>query len=238
MLPLKPLPDDVPEFAASPLLRAALLTLNHLQEVGPIGLTQAKALKRYFVTWAAEAFDWPYYSAEDLFEMNKVLNEGDFPPLMVLHELLLSAKLARHRKGHLHITAAGKAVAERPGQLWPILAEHMLEVLDHSQYTRFGDRLEGDWNLFLNIVNLEAESGVREDAFCAHLLGMDEEAIRLDYMLTPVIYAHILRPLTWLGLLHETRYGEPYPTERMFTKTALWLAALKLETTPTPASLH
>lgn len=72
-----------------------LLTIGHIEENGPIGLTPTKALKRYFVTSAAGAFDWPAYTVEDLYAVNKVLNEHDFPPLM---EVLLSVKLARHFK--------------------------------------------------------------------------------------------------------------------------------------------
>ncbi|SLK12659.1 hypothetical protein [Novosphingobium mathurense] len=56
--------DDAPELTVSPILRAALLTLDYLQVNGPIGLTPAKPLKRYFVTWAAQVFDWPHYTAQ------------------------------------------------------------------------------------------------------------------------------------------------------------------------------
>ena len=77
----------------SPLLRAALLTLEYMEVNGSIGLTPSKALKRYFVEWAAEAFAWPKYTAADLYSFNKVLNEIDFPPLVVLHDLLVGLKL-------------------------------------------------------------------------------------------------------------------------------------------------
>lgn len=70
--------DDNPDLALSPLLRGALLTLDYIETNGPIGLTPLKALKRYFVQWAAEAFAWPFYEPEDLYYLNKVLNEQDF----------------------------------------------------------------------------------------------------------------------------------------------------------------
>lgn len=53
--------DDNPDLALSPLLRGAQLTLDYIETNGPIGLTPLKALKRYFVQWAAEAFAWPFY---------------------------------------------------------------------------------------------------------------------------------------------------------------------------------
>jgi hypothetical protein len=33
-----------------------------------------------FVHWAAREFDWPGYTEDDLFDINKVQNEIDFGP--------------------------------------------------------------------------------------------------------------------------------------------------------------
>ena len=57
MIEFRQLPDDHPDLASSPLLRAALLTLRYAQEHNGIGLTPNKAFKRVFVHWAAEHFD-------------------------------------------------------------------------------------------------------------------------------------------------------------------------------------
>ena len=73
----------------SPLLRAAKLTLDYVLAYGPIPLTPTMAFKRVFVNWAAEQFHWPGMTAADLSRVNKVLNEQDFPPLEMLHHLLL-----------------------------------------------------------------------------------------------------------------------------------------------------
>lgn len=81
------------------MLRAALLTLQYAQEHGSIGLTKTKAFKRVFVHWAVENFRWPGKSAEEMFRYNKVINEYEFPPLEVLHYLLISLRLGRHYKG-------------------------------------------------------------------------------------------------------------------------------------------
>lgn len=207
---------DAPQLALSPLHRAAMLTLRHLVEVGPIELTPNRALKRHFVTWAAEAFNWPGYTADELYAINKVLNEHDFPPLVVLHELLLAAKLARHRKGLLHITKIGKDLLEHPASLWITLAQHLL--LSAGQ----DDMLEIEWVSVLNAVNSEAHSGVTDHQFCARLTGSTGK----NYHIKSLVYVHVLRPLCWLGLLHETRQNQ---TERFFTKTALWSLALTFE---------
>jgi len=74
MIAFRPLPDDHPDLAHSPLLRAALLTLRYAQEHGAIGLTKSNAFKRVFVHWAVEAFNWPGKSAEEMFRYNKVIN--------------------------------------------------------------------------------------------------------------------------------------------------------------------
>jgi len=57
MIEFRPIPDDHPDLAHSPMLHAALLTLQYAQERGSIGLTKTKAFKRSFVHWAVEHFD-------------------------------------------------------------------------------------------------------------------------------------------------------------------------------------
>jgi hypothetical protein len=93
MIDFEPITDNEPALAHSPMLKAALLTLGYIEANGPIWLTPSKALKRYFVEWAAEEFSWPYYTAPELYDMNKVLNERDFMPLVVLHDVLVATKL-------------------------------------------------------------------------------------------------------------------------------------------------
>lgn len=219
MIAFHALVTDAPELALSPLHRAAMLMLRHLIETGPIGLTPNKALKRYFVTWAAEAFNWPGYTTDDLYALNKVLNEHDFPPLVVLHDLLLASKFARHRKGCLHITKTGKDLLAHPGSLWLVLAQHLLLTAGNDV------SLDVEWVSVLNAVNFEAHTGMTDKQFCARLLSAEEK----DYYLKSLVYVHVLRPLCWLGLLQETRHGR---SERLFTKTALWPLVLTFEDSP------
>lgn len=207
---------DAPELGLSPLHRAAVLTLRHLVKAGPVGLTPNRALKRYFVTWAAEAFNWPGYAADKLYAINRVLNEQDFPPLAILHDLLLAAKLTRHRKGFLHITKMGKDLLAHPASLWITLSQHLLLSAGHD------DMLEIEWVSILNALNVEAHSGMTDKQFYAKLTGGDDK----DHHVISLIYVHVLRPLCWLGLLHETRQNR---SERFFTKTALWSLALTFE---------
>ena len=55
MIPFNPITDDEPALVHSSMLKATLLTLGYIEENEPIGLTPLKALKRYFVAWAAAA---------------------------------------------------------------------------------------------------------------------------------------------------------------------------------------
>ena len=231
MIPFKPITDDEAALAHSPLLKAALLTIGYIEANGPIGLTPSEALKRYFVRWAVEAFVWPNYMAEDLYVVNKVLNEADFPPLVVLHDVLRAAKLVRHYKGAMQLTPSAQKLKARPAELWRVLARTLLCMIDHSQYTRNGDTLVGNWDIFLNVINVEAQNGVTEGWLCSVLFGVREEDIwRADYRLAAAFYIHVLRPLSWVGLLVETKIGQGLSSRELFTKTPLWPAALALET--------
>lgn len=123
MIEFRQLPDDHPYLQLSPLLRAASLTLRYVQEHGPIGLTKTKAFKRVFVHWAAEHFNWPGRSYEDLMRYSKVLNEYDFPPLELVHFLLVQLKLGRHYKGEFHLTKRGSELAQSLGKLFAELIQ-------------------------------------------------------------------------------------------------------------------
>lgn len=231
MIELLPLDDTEPAFECSPLLKGALLTLEYIETNGPIGLTPSKALKRYFVEWAAEAFAWPQYTAEELYYLNKVLNEVDFVPLFMLHDLLISLKLVRHQKGAMHITKLGKQLRSHPGFLWAVLAERILRGFDANPYARYEVPIVGNWDVFLNVINVEAHPGCTDDHLCDVLFGSRRADHGLEHVkLRSAFYVHCLRSLVWLGLLHESTVGEGLNRQRIFTKSPLWFAALRLET--------
>ncbi len=231
MIDIQPLDGDNPALALSPLLKGALLTLEYIEANGPIGLTPSKALKRYFVEWAAEAFAWPDYTAEDLYYLNKVLNEADFVPLLMLHDLLIRLKLARHQKGAMHITKLGKQLRTRPAALWAVFVERIFRGYDFTPYARYEIPIVGNWDVFINVINVEAQMGCTDDHLCAVLFGSKRDEGGLEHAKRrSAFYVHFLRPLVWLGVLHETTTGKGFSRERIFTKTPLWRAALRLET--------
>ena len=233
MIEFRHVSDDEPALAFSPLLRGFQKTFSYLQEHGTIGLTQSKGFKRNFVHWAAAEFDWPGHTEADLFSVNKVLNEQDFMPLGDIHFLLTTLKMGRHYKGQFKLTKAGTELIGQPGRLFGIITPYYLFEINHTGYTRFSDGpLLGNWDMFMNILNVEAEDGITGADLRRTLYGEPElgPGPRYDDILGS-LYLNVLRPLCWAGLLQENRAkGLLRTRESTFTKTPLWKAALRLET--------
>lgn len=241
MIKFRKLPDDHPDLNHSPLLRAAMLTLRHVQDHGPIGLTRTMAFKRVFVHWAAAHFDWPGQGHDDLFRSHKVLNEADFPPLELLHFLLIHLKLARHYKGEFRITRRGADLAQSPGKLFDDLIPYYVLNIDHAAYSRFDDRPMGAWDLWLNVINVEADQGASEHDLYAAFYGDGADWDNAGWRNIAAFSACVLLPLEWSGLIamtHEDTFDARL-VHHVF-KTPLWRSVLKLETDELlePVQLH
>ncbi|WP_425466266.1 hypothetical protein [Ostreiculturibacter nitratireducens] len=233
------LSDDCPDLSYSPLLRAARLTLKYAQDHGAIGLTKTGAFKRVFVHWAAKHFDWPGMSKDQLLELNKVLNEYDFLPLELLHFVLVKMKLARHYKGEFCITKRGAELLKSPAALFSELIPFFLFDLDHASYSRTQERPVGNWNVWLNVLNVEADQGTSAAALYDVLYGpMPEESAGWREFGT--FRSCVLVPLCWAGLLAEVAEPRQRLTNRQYFKTPLWRSALQLDTDNElrPAQLH
>jgi hypothetical protein len=230
MIEFRTLSDDNPDLAHSPLLRAALLTLQYAQERGAIGLTKRNAFKRVFVHWAAEHFDWPGQSAEEMFRFCKIINEYDFEPLDLLHYLFITLRLGRHVKGEFRLTKRGADLARAPGRLFSELVPFFILDIDHASSAGFEQRLLGNWDLWLNVINAEADHGADERALFATFYGKAPDFPNEGWQDMHAFSACVMRPLDWAGLLvrtpdiREGRHGH-----HVF-KTPLWRSALKLDT--------
>ena len=219
--------------AYSPMVRGHEKTFAWISEHGGIPLTPSKAFKRVFVHWAAAEFDWPGYTESDLYVVNKVLNEHDFPPLMLLHDLMIAMKLGRHYKGQFRLTKAGQALADRPGQIFATVVPFYLFRVDHARFSRFDDEsILGNWDIFLNVLNVETEDGATGAELRRILYGeLDQQTLPHYDDVMGRLYLQVLRPLCWAGLLHQQRSEDQFRTEDVvFMKTPLWKAALQLET--------
>lgn len=229
MIDLRVLPNDSAVMAHSHLLRAALLTLQYTQDNGSIPLTPNKAFKRVFVHWAAEHFDWPNMGYDELFSVNKVLNEYDFPPLELLHFLLIELKLARHYKGQFTITKRGLELLANPSQLFNVLVPFYIFNMDHSSYSRSGEQPIGTWDVWLNVLNVEAENAATELELYKVFYGKPSDA-PMAWRATSALYSCVLRPLCWAGLLLEHRTQGSKRSDAVYLKTPLWPAWLQLDT--------
>ncbi len=230
MIEFRTLHDNHPDLAHSPLLRAALLTLRYAQEHEAIGLTKTKAFKRVFVHWAVEHFDWPGSSATEMFRFNKVINEYEFPPLEVLHQLLVNLRLGRHIKDEFRLTKRGAEFAAAPASLFAELIPFFVLKIDHSSYARFEERPFGKWDVWMNVINVEADHGTTERALFAAFYGEEQDWDNAGWREMAAFSSCVLRPLEWAGLLVETREERDGKHVHHVFKTPLWRSAMKLDT--------
>ena len=230
MIEFRKLTDNHSDLVHSPLLQGALLTLQYAQEHGSIGLTKNKAFKRVFVHWAVEHFDWPRRNSEEMFRYHKVINEYDFPPLEMLHFLLISLRLGRHFKGEFRLTKRGAELAQSPGRLFAELIPYFVFQIDHASYGRFDDRPFGKWDVWLNVINVEADHGTTEAALFESFYGEPQDWHTAGWREMAVFSSCVLRPLEWAGLLVETREDAVDKKVCHVFKTPLWRSALNLDT--------
>ena len=223
--------SDAPELDLCPLLRAGQLTLKYAIDHDGIELTKTSAFKRVFVHWAAEHFHWPGMGYEELFRYNKVLNEYEFPPLELTHYLLKELKHCRHYKGRFKATKKGAALAADRGKLFAELIPFYLFRIDHSSYGRFGEQPVGNWDTWLNVINVEADHGADEKDLFKTLYGYEATWTDGNWREAAAFSACVLKPLEWAGFLASVERKDAQGlTERHYGKTQLWRSVLKLGT--------
>lgn len=231
MIAFKTLPNDAPELDLCPLLRAAQMTLQYAVEHNGIELTQTKAFKRVFVHWAAEHFDWPNMGYEELFSVNKVLNEYEFLPLEMTHFLLTQLKLGRHYKGRFKTTKQGAAMAADRGKLFAELVPFFILGIDHSSYGRFAEQPVGNWDMWLNVINVEADQGADEKHLFKTFYGYEASFAEGNWREAALFSSCVLKPLEWAGLLESAASKDKNGlTQHHYVKTQLWRSSLKLDT--------
>jgi len=234
------LADDEPVLKYSPLVMAIAKTIEYAHQNDHIELTKSGFFKRSFVHWAAAEFKWPGYTEEDLFRFNKVLNEFDFPPLAQMHALLLYLKLGRHFKGTFRLTKAGKSLVGQPGKIFAEISETYLFNVVHSDLQEYDPRPQMSWVIILGMLNIEVENGINRQR-AGELFYPEQDQLPSFHTVSVHAYMAILRPLCWLGLLHEHPHDDIRQWDQaVFTKTPLWKAALKLPTDHLlkPATMH
>ena len=226
--------NSEPLLKNSKLLDAVLKSIVYAQENGGIGLTKGRAFNRKFSTWAAENFNWPEYSAMKLLRIQKVLDEIDVVPVYVLHELLVSMRFGRHVKGVWKFNKEAETLATTPGKLQHELTKGFLFEFDHTKLQRYPFVAPGNWDIWLNIINIEAHGGVSEASLLKTFYGVEcvSAGDREFWNYASFLSWHVLKPLSWLGYLEETELDGPLsPMDRtIWSKTALWQRTFSLDT--------
>ena len=218
----------VSDLSGSPMAINAMKVLTRATDDGGITLTKSGAFYRKFVTWAAEDFQWPDYEAAELYRLNKVLNELDFMPLAIMHELLIGARLLRHYKGKAVPTKAGKAIIGDYGALQAEMFDTYFTGFDFLGHERFPiDHDDPDFVHFLGVIQNRLDDWVPLTELAGWCLPLD---LITNYRFSPVedacyyLLSRLVRPLTWLGMMElhpETeRYGSVY--DRRYRKTPLY----------------
>lgn len=187
------------------LSSSAQRLLAYADAQGGLGLTTGGALKRVHVNAAAEAFDWPGYTPQELFRVNKVLNEEDVFPLWALHRLLLHTRHARHSNRMFQPTKAGRGLIDAPSRAFNEIVPRFLLEVDHAAMGRVWTAIPGRLAEYLDALNLAAGEWICVRELTERLLGPARDQAWDPRPLN--LYVAVIRPLVWCGLLLEADGG-------------------------------
>ena len=224
------------DLSGSPMCVNSMKVLIRANTDGGIKLTKSGAFYRRFVTWATEDFRWPDYEAIQLYAVNKVLNEPDFLPLAIMHELMIGARLLRHYKGAALSTKAGKAMIGDYGALQAELFDAFFIALDHGSYERFPIEYDdGDIVHYLKVIDHRMGDWVALGEIAGWCLPID---LFTSERISPLLYAcyhlhgRLIRPLLWLGLIdrHPDEGSRVRIEDRRYRKTPLFDRFLSFKT--------
>ena len=206
------------ELDGSPMTTNGMKLLQHVAETGGIELTKSGFFNRKCVVWAAEEFQWSGYEPAQIYRLNKVLNEQDFPPLSVMHELMLLGRLIRHRKGRAILTSAGKTMLGNFGQLQALLFETYFTSYDFGADARFPSYIEhDDYRHFLGVVaNRLGDWATLVDFanWCLPVPLIPSTRGRPEFEACLHLKFNFVRPLRWLGLMEEEDAPHMTPIEQ------------------------
>lgn len=227
------------------LFRGMLLSVAYADGEGGIGLTATGAMNRKFVHWAAVNFLWPDFTAEDLYSMNKVLNESDMPPLWVVRDTTRHLKLLRRKKDVLLPTRRGREFLVNPQAFFDLVATDYLYSYVHAteREAEVQARLRW-WRMFLNLLNIKAREGCTPLDVVKILypdtapLSATEMTLEAWELKSDLQYG-VLRRLCWLGLLYEAREGHASSRRSMTWSRCHFSAAIPdIAKGPIPCALN
>jgi len=66
-------------------------------------------------------------------------------------------------------------LAQAPARLFAELISFFVLKIDHASYARFEERSFGKWDVWMNVINVEADHGNTERALYAAFYGQDHD---------------------------------------------------------------
>ena len=208
--------------ASAPMVRAFQTVGAYQVEHGEIGVTKSGAWNRRCIDWVVRRMDFPNWTAEKLYSVNKALDEYDVPPLEYLRVLLTSLRLGRKMGGAWRLTKPGMVLVADPEAAYATIAPAFLFRFDHSEGRRSGEAPDGDWELWLHAINRMSSDGFTLSDLANLLNGSSVGGGWRGP--AGALFSAVAMPLEWVGLL--TRTGNGGIDEIVWCKTPLWAAAL------------
>ena len=232
MYDFKKIPDDDVMLDSSPLVRMLEFLHTELQKKPKgIALTKSTAFQRRIVAEAISKIQWPDWTEQEIYHgimPIKVADEHHFRPLLIVHDLLLHIRVVRNYKSRLLLTRKGTATFASRFNSFDIVAQELLCRAPYFDVSHQRDGLLGSWDIWLNVLDVEADTGVSGQKITETFYGPAPVNMAYD-LRTSTLYDRVLMPLVWCGLLTENMDIGRILSERVYTKTALWGSYLKLD---------
>jgi hypothetical protein len=120
-----------------------------------------------------------------------------------------------------------------PGKLFAELIPFFLFRMDHSSYSRLAETPTGNWDTWLNVINVEADHGVDGTQLFRTFYGYEPSYADDTWREASAFTSCVLIPLKWAGMLDSVASkDEDGLTRQHYVKTQLWRSVLKLDTDP------
>ena len=217
------------DLSGSLVLAHARLVMEHLEADGGVKLTTTGAFNRKFVARMVEDFRWPGFEAEEVWRLNKVLNEADFTPLDYLHAILDVAGLARKYKGTLRATRKARSLRrpEAAGKLNAVLFEATFQRYNLRYLDRmvFKDDFQPQIGVILFLIGaFPAVPRTAGELYRAMTLPIEPSEKHPYYKPENVFRRRVLRYLEWFGLIEMTTVAanDEWSDPQFFCKTPLF----------------
>lgn len=165
-----------------------------------------------------------------MFRYSKVIYECEFSPLEVLHQLLITLRRGRHFKSEFRLTKRGAELADAPARLFAEPIPFFVLQIDHASYARFEERPFGKWDVWVNVINIEADHGTTERVLFAAFYGQDHDWDNAGWREMAAFSSCVLQPLEWAGLLVQTRKMRDGKRIHHVFKTPLWRSVMQFDT--------